>query len=65
MGVLHEITTIIYQQLNANIQKMQIESNDGIFEGTFWINVHDVEDVKNICDNLKRINNIKTIARIG
>ena len=65
MGVLHEITTIIYQQLNANIQKMQIESNDGIFEGTFWINVHDVEDVKNICDNLKKINNIKTIARIG
>ena len=65
MGVLHEITTIIYQQLNANIQKMQIESNDGIFEGTFWINVHDVEDVKNICDNLKIINNIKTIARIG
>ncbi len=65
MGVLHEITTIIYQQLNANIQKMHIESNDGIFEGTFWINVHDVEDVKNICENLKKIKNIKTIARIG
>ena len=65
MGVLHEITTIIYQQLNANIQKMQIESNNGIFEGTFWINVHDVEDVKNICENLKKISNIKTIARIG
>lgn len=65
MGVLHEITTIIYQQLNANIQKMHIESNNGIFEGTFWINVHDVDDVRNICENLKRINNIKTIARIG
>ena len=65
MGVLHEITTIIYQQLNANIQKIHIESNDGIFEGTFWINVHDVEDVKNICENLKKIKNIKTIARIG
>ena len=65
MGVLHEITTIISQQLNANIQKINIESNDGIFEGTFWINVHDVEDVRNICENLKKINNIKTIARIG
>ena len=65
MGVLHEITTIIYQQLNANIQKMHIESNDGIFEGTFWINVHDVEEVKNICENLKKIKNIKPIARIG
>ena len=65
MGVLHKITTIIYQQLNANIQKMHIESNNGIFEGTFWINVHDVEDVKVICDNLKKIKNVKTIARIG
>ena len=65
MGVLHEITTIISQQLNANIQKMHIESNNGIFEGTFWINVHDVQDVKNICENLKKINNIKPIARIG
>lgn len=65
MGVLHEITTIISQQLNANIQKINIESNDGIFEGTFWINVHDVEDVRNICENLKKIKNIKTIARIG
>ena len=64
MGVLHEITTIIYQQLNVNIQKIHIESNNGIFEGTFWINVHDVDDVKNICDNLKKINNIKAIARI-
>ena len=65
IGVLHEITTIIYQQLNANIQKLHLESNDGIFEGTFWINVHDVDDVKNICENLKKIKNIKTIARIG
>ena len=65
MGVLHEITTIISQQLNANIQKMHIESNNGIFEGTFWTNVHDVDDVKNICENLKKIKNIKTIARIG
>ena len=65
MGVLHQITTIISQQLNANIQKMHIESNNGIFEGTFWVNVHDVQDVKTICENLKKVSNIKTIARIG
>ena len=64
-GVLHQITTIISQQLNANIQKMHIESNNGIFEGTFWVNVHDVQDVKNICEHLKKVSNIKTIARVG
>ena len=65
MGILHEITTIISQQMSANIQKIHLESNDGIFEGTFWINVHDVEEVKNICESLKKVKNIKTIARIG
>ena len=65
MGVLHKITAIISQQLNANIQKIHLESNNGIFEGTFWINVQDVQDVKNICENLKKVSNIKTIARIG
>ena len=65
MGVLHEITTILSQQLNANIQKIHLECNNGIFEGTFWINVHDVDEVKQICDSLKKVKNIKTIARIG
>ena len=65
IGVIHEITTIIYKQLNANIQKMHYESNNGIFECTFWLNVHDVQEVKNICENLKKISCIKTVARIG
>ncbi len=64
MGVLHEITSIISQQLNTNIQKLHLESNNGIFEGTFWINVHDVDDVKELCSKLKKLNNIKAIARI-
>ena len=65
LGVLNEITAIIAREFNASIQKLHLESSDGIFEGTFWINVHDVEDVKNMCSSLKKIKSIKTIARIG
>lgn len=64
IGILNEITTIIYQELNVGIQKLNIESKDGIFEGTIWVNVHDVDEVRVICDNLKKIKNIQTIARI-
>ena len=64
IGVLNEITTIIYQELGIGIQKMTIESKDGIFEGTIWVNVHDVEEVRKICDTLKKVKNIQTIARI-
>ncbi len=65
LGVLNEITAIIAREFSASIQKLHLESSDGIFEGTFWINVHDVEDVKNMCSSLKKIKSIKTIARIG
>ena len=65
IGVIHEITAVIYRQLNVNIQKMNYESDNGIFKGTFWLNVHDVQDVKNICENLKKLSCIKTVARIG
>ena len=65
LGVLNEITGIVAQEFNASIQKLHLESNDGIFEGTFWINVHDVDDVKNMCTSLKKIKSIKTVARIG
>lgn len=65
LGVLNEITAIIAQGFNASIQKLHLESSDGIFEGTFWINVHDVDDVNNMCASLKKIKSIKTIARIG
>ena len=64
IGVLNEITATISQQLNIGIQKLMIESHDGIFEGTIWVNAHDVDEVRTICDQLKKIKNIQTIARI-
>ncbi|MBE6293624.1 MAG: bifunctional (p)ppGpp synthetase/guanosine-3',5'-bis(diphosphate) 3'-pyrophosphohydrolase [Bacteroidales bacterium] len=64
IGVLNEITATISQQLNIGIQKLMIESRDGIFEGTIWVNAHDVDEVRTICDQLKKIKNIQTIARI-
>ena len=48
VGLLNQITQIISQQLNVNIRKLSIESNDGIFEGKIQLFVHDVEDVRTI-----------------
>lgn len=54
IGVLNQVTQVISQQLNVNIHKLNIESNDGIFEGRIQLYVHDVDDVNTICTNLKR-----------
>ena len=58
------MTQVISRQLNVNIRKLAIETNDGIFEGKIQLWVHDVEDVKTICNNLKKIQNIKQVNRV-
>ena len=64
MGLLNEVTQVISRQLNVNIRKLAIETNDGIFEGKIQLWVHDVEDVKTICNNLKKIQTIKQVNRV-
>lgn len=64
IGLLNEITQVISRQLNVNIRKLDIETEDGIFEGRIQLWVHDVEDVKAICNNLKKIQNIKQVSRV-
>ena len=64
MGLLNEVTQVISRQLNVNIRKLTIETEDGIFEGKIQLWVPDVDDVKTICNNLKKIQNIKQVSRV-
>ena len=64
MGLLNEVTQVISRQLNVNIRKLTIETEDGIFEGKIQLWVHDADDVKTICNNLKKIQNIKQVSRV-
>nr|WP_321375405.1 RelA/SpoT family protein [uncultured Bacteroides sp.] len=64
VGLLNQVTEVISRQLNVNIQRVNIEANDGIFEGRIKLYVHDVDDVKTICDNLRKIKDVKEVKRI-
>ena len=64
VGLLNEVTQVISRQLNVNIRKLTMETNDGIFEGKIQLYVHDVDDVRTICNNLKQVQNIKQVSRI-
>ena len=64
IGMLNQITQVISQLFNVNIRKLEIETTDGIFTSKLSINVHDTTEVQTIIKDLKKIPNIKDVARI-
>ena len=64
VGVVNQITNIISQELNVNMERILIEAYDGIFDGTIRLRVHDVDDIKVICENLKKLQNVRSVIRI-
>ena len=64
IGLLNEVTQIISSQMNVNIHTVNITCEEGIFDGSIELRVHDREDVKTIIDNLKRVADLKEISQI-
>ncbi len=64
VGMLNEITQIISSQMNVNIHKVVITCEDGIFDGSIELRVHDRDDVKKIVNNLRGVADIKEISEI-
>lgn len=65
LGVLSNISKIISEDFNVNIQRLLIEAKDGVFEGKIKMKVHDVEDIQKICVRLAKLKNIKTVGRVA
>ncbi len=63
-GVLVKILKVISENYNVNISKINIDTNAGIFTGTFHIFVHDTEDIDNILKDVLKITEINSAKRI-
>ena len=64
VGMLNEITQVISSQMSVNIHKITITCEDGIFDGSIELRVHDRENVRAIINNLKSIPDLKEISEI-
>ena len=64
MGILVDVSRVITSQMNVNIHKLTIGSDDGLFDGSIELRVHDREDTKSIMDELKKIEGIQEVTQI-
>ena len=64
VGVVNNITKIISSELKVNIRSLNIESNDGLFEGMIMLFVHDTEHLTTLIKKLKKLPGIIKVSRI-
>ena len=64
VGMLLDISQVISSQMNVNIHRLTIASEEGVFDGSVELRVHDRDDVKNIIDQLKKIPDIQEVTQI-
>ena len=64
VGMLLDISKIISSQMNVNIHKLTIASDDGVFDGTVEMRVFDRENVRQIIDKLKTVDGLQEVTQI-
>ena len=64
VGVVNNITRVISNELKVNMRSISIDSNEGLFEGTIMLFVHDTEHLKKLMAKLSHVNGILSVTRM-
>ena len=64
VGMVMDISKVISSQMNVNIHKLTITSEEGVFNGEIEIRVHDREDAQTIIEQLKNIEDLQEVTQI-
>ena len=64
VGVVNKISKVISSELKVNMRSISIDTDDGIFEGTIMLFVHDTHHLDKLIQKLKEIHGILTVSRI-
>ena len=64
-GMNFDVAKVITDDLDINIQRFTVTADEGIFDGSIELRVHDRSDVKLIMDRLKKVDGIQEVMRIN
>ena len=63
LGIISQITSIISDSMNVNMNKISFESNDGFFTGTINVEVKNKIILNELLKSLKKIRGIEKVVR--
>jgi guanosine-3',5'-bis(diphosphate) 3'-pyrophosphohydrolase len=64
IGLVNNITKVISSQLNINMRSISFDTEDGIFEGTIMVFVHDAKHLNHLINNLLKVKGVTNVIRI-
>ncbi len=63
VGLINDVTKIVSNDLKVNIRSIEIDTNDGIFEGNMMLFVEDTQHLSRLIQKLENVNGIVEISR--
>ena len=63
-GVLYSIAEVLRKLSHFSVKSIHIDAQDGIFEGKLQLSVYDTEDVREVCEKLKMVENVTEAVRV-
>jgi GTP pyrophosphokinase len=64
VGLVNNITKLISEELNVNMRSISFDSDDGVFDGTIMVYVHDTKHLKKLMGKMKHIGGVINVSRI-
>ena len=64
-GMNFDVAKVITDELDINIHRFTVTAEEGIFDGSIELRVHDRSDVKPIMDRIKKVDGIQEVMRIN
>ena len=64
-GMNFDVAKVITDELDINIHRFTVTADEGIFDGSIELRVHDRSDVKPIMDRIKKVDGIQEVMRIN
>lgn len=64
LGIVNNITKVISNENNINMRSISFDTDDGIFEGTIMVYVHDTKHLSHLIEKLKKVKGVNNVIRI-
>jgi guanosine-3',5'-bis(diphosphate) 3'-pyrophosphohydrolase len=64
IGIVNNMTKVISNENNVNMRSIKFDTDDGLFEGTIMVYVHDTKHLNHLIDNLQKVKGVSRVERI-